>query len=160
MLRHISNYAALLVGVWHLLAFFVNAKLLNVEFSGYVDAEATTFQQFCTAMWKTYAQLSWSQATAYCNSTTPEQAMYVVTIVRGNIITVVQNVNVTVAHFASEIDNLTANLQESGFLYSSEKVSYVSDSEFNKTTAMIATSLIFGFTFIYTVVFYIMHTYK
>lgn len=139
------------MGVVLLLAFFVDAKLLNVEFSGFVDSEAATFEQFCPAMWVTFAQLSWADARAYCNSTTETEARYDPDVVRDNIITVVQNVNVTVAHFASEIHNLTVNLQTSGFLYSSENVSNISDVEFNKTVGMMFTSLIFGAVFIFNV---------
>ena len=151
MHSYTSICALHLVGALLLLTYFVNAKLLNVEFSGFVDSEAATFEQFCPAMWVTFAQLSWADARAYCNSTTEQEAKYNPDVIRDNIVTVVQSVNVTVAHFASEIHNLTVNLQQSGFLYSSENVSNISDQEFNKTVGMMFTSFICSAVLIFNV---------
>lgn len=151
MLFGTRNYVPIVMGVVLMMPYFVNAKLLNVEFSGFVDAESTNFQQFCTAMWVTFSRFTWEQAITYCNSTTPAQAQYEVYIIREDINTVEQNVNITVPHFAAEIQNLTLNLQYSGFLYTSENVTNILDVELNKTLSMVMTSLIFFFISIFNI---------
>ncbi len=124
-------------------AVSANTKILHVEFEGIVDKDNVQYMQFCPAMWVTYNQSTWNDATNHCN-TTSTRTYELAAKMHGQSITASMVVFVRVDSVGGYNAQLTENLRSTGFLTAADSVSYVSDKLLN---AAMVTGVTVGVAF-------------